>query len=418
MSYQTEQSPERVEHLFVDQRDLETRLAATSPDLAAILERSLAGRAPTVDEATELFALQGDSLAALVGVADELRRRAVGDTVTYVINRNVNWTNVCFVGCKFCSFAHFKNSPQAYDRDVSDVLHRIGEGVALGATEVCMQGGLNPAMPDDGYLQLLRAVREAYPDLHIHAFSPMEIQYGAHRMKMAYRPYLELLLETGLNTMPGTAAEIFDPEIRKILTHDKLDTASWIEIVTTAHEVGLPTTSTMLYGHLETPRHMAEHIEVLRSIQRNTGGLSEFVPLRFIWQNTQLYAEGLVSPVPQGRLDIAVYATSRLMLDGLVDNLQSSWVKLGRELATLSLDAGCNDVGGTLMEESISREAGADSGEYTSAEELRSMIMSRGREPRQRNTLYDLLDESDDGHLAGQPTNHPAGGWSGSLPTP
>ena len=393
MSYETEAHPDRVEFLIDDERSLETRLASVDPYTSGILARALGGKRPTVDEGAHLFRLRGNDLAALVAAADRIRREDVGDVVTYVVNRNVNWTNICFVGCKFCAFAHLKTSPLAYDDPVESVIARVRNGIERGATEVCMQGGINPEMPSDGYFKLLRAIREAFPSLHIHAYSPMEIFYGARRSGMDYRSYIRELVASGLNTIPGTAAEILDDEVREILSHKKLDTATWVEIIRTAHELGVPTTSTIMYGHLETPMHLARHVDLLRSIQSDTGGFTEFVPLRFIWQETRLYEEGLVSPIPQGQLDLAVYATSRLMLRGLIDNLQTSWVKLGHELATLSLAAGCNDLGGTLMEESISREAGADAGEFTSTEELEAMIRRMGRTPRQRNTVYGDVGE-------------------------
>ena len=409
MSYETEPSPDSVEFLFCDDRPLERRIATTDAYTAGILDRALDGAAPSVEEGAHLLGLRGDDLSALVATADRIRRDDVGDTVTYVVNRNINWTNVCFVGCKFCAFARLKGDADAYDDPIDRVLDRIQEGIDRGATEVCMQGGINPEMDADGYFVLLRAIRERFPDLHVHAYSPMEVFYGARRAGMDYEPYIRELLASGLNTMPGTAAEILDDDVREILSHKKLDVATWVEIVTTAHRVGIPTTSTVMYGHIETPLHIARHIEILRQIQRDTGGLTEFVPLRFIWQETELFAEGRVQPIPQGQLDLAVYATSRLMLRGLIDNIQTSWVKLGHELSRLSLDAGCNDIGGTLMEESISREAGADAGEFTSEEELRAMIESVGRIPRQRNTVYGWIDEGQD-----QTPHHAAGGWSGS----
>ncbi len=388
MSYETEACPDRVEFLLDDARPLETRLASVDPYTAGILERALEGKRPGVEEGAHLFGLRGGDLAALVATADRIRQDDVGDVVTYVVNRNVNWTNICFVGCKFCAFAHLKTSPLAYDDPIEHVLDRIRDGIRRGATEVCMQGGINPEMPSDGYFRLLRAIRAEFPDLHIHAYSPMEIFYGARRAGMDYRAFIRELVASGLNTIPGTAAEILDDEVREILSHKKLDTKTWVEIIRTAHSLGVPTTSTIMYGHLETPMHLARHVDLLRTIQAETGGFTEFVPLRFIWQETKLYEEGLVAPIPQGQLDLAMYATSRLMLRGLIDNIQTSWVKLGHELATLSLAAGCNDLGGTLMEESISREAGADAGEFTSVEELEAMIRRMGRTPRQRNTVY------------------------------
>ncbi len=417
MSYETETNADNVDFLLTDERSLEQRIGAVSPGLAGILERALGGTRPSVEESVRLLDTRGKELSALVATADRIRADDVGPVVTYVVNRNVNWTNVCFVGCKFCAFAHLKGDEEAYEHDMDNVLGRIEQGIERGATEICMQGGLNPEMPDDGYLQILRAVHEAFPETHIHAFSPMEVMYGARRMRLGYREFISLLMEAGLGSMPGTAAEILDDEVREILSHKKLDVANWTEIIRTAHELGLPTTSTVMYGHIETPLHVARHIDLLRRLQAETGGFTEFVPLRFIWQNTVLYREGRVRPIPQGQLDMAVYATSRLMLRGLIDNLQTSWVKLGHELAALSLAAGCNDVGGTLMEESISREAGADAGEYTSVEELRAMVTRMGRIPQQRNTLYGHLDgtgapgEDGGGH-------YDAGRWRGSSQAP
>jgi FO synthase len=398
MSYQTETNRDPVEFLLADQRPLERRLDCVDVYTCGILERALDGRRPSVEEGVHLLALRGDALSALVATADEIRRRDVGDVVTYVVNRNVNWTNICFVG--------LKGADDAYDHPVERVLASIREGVERGATEICMQGGINPEMDRGDYFQLLRAIREAFPELHIHAYSPMEVYYGARRAGMDYPQYIRELRASGLDTMPGTAAEILDDEVREVLSHKKLDTATWVRIIRTAHAEGIPTTSTLMYGHIESPRHIARHIDLLRSIQADTGGFTEFVPLRFIWQETKLFEEGLVRPIAQGQLDLAVYATSRLMLRGLIDNVQTSWVKLGHELARLSLAAGCNDLGGTLMEESISREAGADAGEFTSVEDLEAMITSMGRLPRQRNTVYGLLDRADSGaSLVGAPVH-------------
>ena len=413
MSYETEPDADRLDFLLSDERPLEKRLASLDAATAAILDRALEGVRPTVEEGAHLLSLRGSALSALVAAADRVRSDDVGDIVTYVVNRNINWTNICFVGCKFCAFAHYKNDELAYDRPIEAVLAKVQEGVDRGATEVCMQGGINPDMDASGYFDLLDAVHAHFPAVHIHAYSPMEIQYGARRMGMDYPEFIGILKAKGLGSIPGTAAEILDDEVREILSHKKLDVATWKRIIRTAHTVGVPTTSTVMYGHIETPLHIARHIDLLREIQMDTGGFTEFVPLRFIWQNTQLYAEGRVQPIPQGQLDLAVYATSRLMLRGLIDNLQTSWVKLGHELSRLSLLAGCNDMGGTLMEESISREAGADAGEYTSAQELEAMIRSMGRIPRQRTTLYSLIENRDGQIYANDETGHAAGGWSG-----
>ena len=419
MSYETDPDRDSVERLFEDGLDVELRLADSDRETARVLERALEGRPPAVSEGTRLLGLRGKDLAALVAVADSLRREAVGDRVTYVINRNLNWTNVCFVGCKFCAFARLKRDGEAYDHSMSDLLGRIEEAVARGATEVCMQGGLNPAMPDDGYVRIIQTVRSAFPDIHIHAFSPMEIMYGAHRARRSYGDFIDSLIDAGLDSMPGTAAEILDDDIREVLSHKKLPAAAWEEIVRAAHGLGLPTTSTLMYGHIESPVHIAAHLDLLRRIQADTGGFTEFVPLRFIWKNTALYREGLVKPVPQGQLDLAVYAVSRLMLSGSIDNLQTSWVKIGHRLSTISLLAGCNDLGGTLMEESISREAGADAGVYTSAEQLETMIKGLGRIPTQRDTLYRIIGGGNGkGSQEARPQGHLAGGWGGSGQAP
>ncbi|RMF24628.1 MAG: 7,8-didemethyl-8-hydroxy-5-deazariboflavin synthase subunit CofH [Deltaproteobacteria bacterium] len=398
----------------LEPRPLDRCLAAAAPSRRAVLERALEGNPPTVEEGAMLLESRGEELAALVAVADAIRKADVGDTVTYVVNRNINWTNICFVGCKFCAFAHLKGDEEAYDLPIELVLEKVEEAIERGATEVCMQGGINPELPADGYFRILRAIRARFPNIHIHAYSPMEIMYGARRARMSHVEFLAELKASGLDTIPGTAAEILDDEIREVLSHKKLSTATWVEIIRAAHSLGIPTTSTLMYGHIESPMHIARHIDLLRSIQRETGGFTEFVPLRFIWQNTQLYREGLVRPIPQGQLDLAVYATSRLMLRGLIDNIQTSWVKLGHELATLSLRAGCNDMGGTLMEESISRKAGADSGEFTSAQELEEMIRRMGRVPKQRNTLYQIIDDANGHGRQREAASYASGGWSGS----
>jgi len=421
MSFETEPNADDLGFLLRDERSLERRLADTDGLTAGILERAIGGTPPDVDEGAWLLGLRGTDLAALVAAADHCRREDVGDVVTYVVNRNVNWTNICFVGCKFCAFAHLKGDEEAYDVPIETVLAKVAEGIERGATEVCMQGGINPELPADGYFKIIEAVHQAFPQIHIHAYSPMEVMYGARRAGMDYPTYLGRLKDLGLGSLPGTAAEILDDEVREILSHKKLDVATWVEIIKAAHALGVPTTSTVMYGHIETPLHVARHIDLLRSIQRETGGFTEFVPLRFIWQNTALYQEGRVQPIPQGELDLAVYATSRLMLRGLIDNLQTSWVKIGHQLATLTLAAGCNDLGGTLMEESISREAGADAGEFTSVEELEDMIRAAGRIPRQRNTLYGTIERSggerpegpDDEIYDLHEQSHATSGWSG-----
>ncbi len=329
-----------------------------------------------------------DDLVALARTADAIRAADVGDVVTYVVNRNINFTNVCFVNCQFCAFKRHRTDEDAYTHSLDTVLAKVREAIDRGATEVCMQGGINPEMDAFAYRDVLVAIKTRYPALHVHAFSPMEIMYGARRTGMDYAAYIGMLRDAGLGSIPGTAAEILDDEVREILSHKKVDVRTWVEIITTAHRLGVPTTATVMYGHVETPGHVARHIDLLRGIQKATGGFTEFVPLGFIWENTRLYHDGRVVPQPKGLRDLRIYATCRLMLRGLIDNLQTSWVKLGHRLAQLTLRAGCNDFGGTLMEESISREAGADAGEYTSVEEIEALVRGMGRVPVQRTTLY------------------------------
>jgi len=367
---------------------VESQLAQASPAVGAILGRALERRAPSERELLTLLETSGDDLRALIAVADQIRREDVGDVVTYVVNRNVNFTNVCFVNCQFCAFKRQRWESDAYNHGIDAVLEKVAEATRRGATEICMQGGINPQMGAFTYRDMLVAIKGAFPAIHMHAFSPMEIMYGSRRTNMPYAEYLTMLRDAGLGSVPGTAAEILDDEVREILSHKKVDVATWIEIITTAHRVGIPSTATIMYGHVESTAHVAAHLELIRRLQGETGGFTEFVPLHFIHQKTALFQRGLVEPTESGAPDLRMYAACRLFFRGVIDNLQTSWVKLGHELAALSLAAGCNDFGGTLMEESISREAGADAGEYTSVEEIERLVRSMGRVPRQRTTLY------------------------------
>ncbi|MFN8628213.1 MAG: 5-amino-6-(D-ribitylamino)uracil--L-tyrosine 4-hydroxyphenyl transferase CofH [Candidatus Binatia bacterium] len=386
---------EQLPDLWDDTRPLESLIAAARPEVAASLERALARRTLTFEDGVRLLRAQGQDLVALLRTADFVRAVDVGPVVTYIINRNINFTNVCFVGCQFCAFAHHRNDAEAHSDDIAQVLDKVQEAVDRGATEVCMQGGINPEMDAFHYRDLLQAIKSRFPTIHTHAFSPMEIMYGARRTGMNYPDYIRMLKDAGLDTIPGTAAEILDDEVREILSHKKVDVRTWVEIITTAHRLGLPTTSTLMYGHVETPEHIVRHIELLRSIQQDTGGFTEFVPLRFIHTFTALYRKGLVTPTPQGHIDLRLYAVSRLLLRGAIDNIQTSWVKLGTELAQLSLRTGCNDFGGTLMEEQISKSAGADAGEYLPAERIRTLIAAAGRIPQQRTTTYGRVSEDE-----------------------
>src|SRR5262245_2736108 len=378
-----------IESVALNDDPVERALGRAHVDVRGPVDRVLAKQGDlTAAEAERLLQVDGDDLIAIVRAADAVRRADVGDEVTYVVNRNINFTNVCFVNCQFCAFKRQRWESDAYTHGLDVVLGKVDEAIARGATEVCMQGGINPDMEPFTYRDILVAIKERHPTLHVHAFSPMEIMYGARRTGLSYPDYIGMLRDGGLGSIPGTAAEILDDEVREILSHKKVDVRTWVEIITTAHRLGVPTTSTVMYGHIETAGHIARHLGLIRSLQQETGGFTEFVPLGFIWENTQLYHDGRVTPVPKGLRDLRIYAVSRLFLHGSIDNLQTSWVKLGHRLAQLSLRAGCNDFGGTLMEESISREAGADAGEYTSVEEIEALVRGIGRVPVQRTTLY------------------------------
>jgi len=390
---------DEIRGLLPNGEPLDRTLGKAEPSIRRILEGALERREVQAQEVPLLLRAEGDDLRALIATADDIRREDVGDEVTYVVNRNINFTNICFVNCQFCAFKRQRWEDDAYDHGMDAILAKVEEAIRRGATEVCMQGGINPQMSAFHYRDVLVAIKTAFPQIHMHAFSPMEILYGSRRTNMSFEDYLSMLRDAGLGSVPGTAAEILDDEIREILSHKKVDVETWIDIITTAHRVGIPTTSTIMYGHVENLEHIAAHLELLRRMQRETRGFTEFVPLRFIYENTILYQRGLVKPTPQGAPDLRMYATCRLFFRGDIDNLQTSWVKLGHELSALTLAAGVNDFGGTLMEESISREAGADAGEYTSAEEIEHLIRSMGRIPRQRTTLYGAITAQTDAGL-------------------
>jgi FO synthase len=379
---------------FVDEVEaapLGALIDQASPGVRAALKQSLNREELTAEEGLLLFTATGDDLRAVVKCADLARAEDVGDEVTYVVNRNINFTNICFVGCQFCGFKRQKWESDAYDHSDATILAKVADAVARGATEVCMQGGINPEMPDFKYRDLLLTIKSHFPDIHMHAFSPMEIMFGARRVRMDYPEYIGMLREAGLGSIPGTAAEILDDSVREILSHKKVDVATWVDIITTAHSLGVPTTSTIMYGHVESPRHVVNHLNLLRTIQKNTHGFTEFVPLRFIHENTVLFRKGLVSPTPLGLHDLQMYAFSRLFLRGQIDNLQTSWVKLGVDLAAVTLKAGCNDFSGTLMEESITAQAGGTSGEFVPVDLIEEKVREMGRVAVERSTLYQKL---------------------------
>ena len=375
----------------VEAAPLGTLMDKASAEVREALERALASQELTPQEGLLLYTAEGDDLRATMKCADLARIEDVGDEVTYVVNRNINFTNICFVGCQFCGFKRQKWESDAYDHSDETILAKVRDAVVRGATEVCMQGGINPDMPAFKYRDLLVTIKSEFPQIHIHAFSPMEIMYGARRTQMDYPEYIAMLREAGLGSIPGTAAEILDDSVREVLSHKKVDVATWVEIISTAHALGVPTTSTIMYGHLESPRQVVNHLNILRSIQKQTGGFTEFVPLRFIHENTVLFRKGLVSPPPIGLLDFQMYAFSRLFLRGWISNLQTSWVKLGVELAAITLKLGCNDFSGTLMEESITAQAGGTSGEFIPVDLIEEKAREMGRVAVERSTTYNKL---------------------------
>ena len=346
------------------------------------------GRALTREQCLSLAHAEGDDLLGLLVAANELRRELAGNLVTYVVNRNINFTNICFVGCKFCAFSRGPREQDTYFLTPDDVARKALEAAQLGATEVCIQGGLPHGLPSYYYRDILRAVKAVVPSMHIHAFSPMEIMYGLELTGMPLTDYLVMLRDNGLDTLPGTAAEILDDEIRHVLSRNKLSSRQWQEVIRTAHRIGIRTTSTLMYGHRETPEHWVNQLLLLREIQSETGGFTEFVPLGFVHYNTLLFQQGLSRPGPTLEEHLKIHALARVLLAGSINNIQVSWVKLNRELAQLCLHAGANDYGGTLMEENISREAGATAGQYTSPEDFQNLILEAGRIPAERNTTY------------------------------
>jgi FO synthase len=349
---------------------------------------SLDGGVLTREECLQLAHAEGDDLFGLVVAANDLRQRLVGDVVSYIVTRNINFTNVCFVGCKFCAFSVGPRDETAYFLSLDEMAHKCREAEQWGATEVCIQGGLPRNLPPFYYRDILRAVKSATPRMHAHAFSPMEMVYGVELTGMPIREYLQMLKENGLDTLPGTAAEILDDSVRQVLSRNKLSSAQWCEVIETAHRCGIRSTSTMMYGHSETPEHWVNQMLLLRKIQSRTGGFTEFVPLGFIHDNTLLFAQGLSRQGGTQAEHVKVHALARLLLAGSINHIQVSWVKLGRELSQLALLAGADDYGGTLFEENISRLAGATAGQYTSVAEFQERILELSRVPAQRNTVY------------------------------
>ncbi|CUR58391.1 FO synthase [metagenome] len=362
--------------------------AAGSEGYAALRAAEADPGALTDDQALALMSAEGELLEGVCRLADDLRRDTVGDDVTYVVNRNINFTNICYVGCRFCAFAQRKTDADAFSLSLEQVADRAEEAWQLGATEVCMQGGIDPELPASAYFDLVSAVKQRVPGMHVHAFSPMEIVSGAARTGLSIEDFLIKAREAGLDTIPGTAAEILDDEVRWVLTKGKLPTKTWIEVVSTAHKVGLRSSSTMMYGHVDNPRHWVQHLRVLRRIQDESGGFTEFVPLPFVHTSSPIYLAGVARPGPTLRDNLAVHAMGRIMLHGSIDNIQTSWVKLGVDGTRAMLQAGANDVGGTLMEETISRMAGSEHGSAKTVAELVEIGAGIGRPVVERTTVY------------------------------
>jgi len=363
--------------------------ARLRPEVLAALrgaERDPAGLTDT--QALALLDADGPELDALAALADAIRQDVVGDDITYVVNRNINFTNVCYTGCRFCAFAQRRTDADAYTLSLEQIGDRAAEAWAAGATEVCMQGGIHPDLPGTAYFDIAAEVKRRSSDMHVHAFSPMEVMNGSARTGLPVRDWLQRAIEAGVGSLPGTAAEILDDDVRWVLTKGKLPTSAWIEVMTTAHDLGIPTTATMMYGHVDTPAHWVGHLRVIRSIAERTGGFTEFVLLPFVHASSPIYLAGLARPGPTRRENRAVHAISRLLLHGAVDSIQCSWVKLGDDLCRDVLNGGVNDLGGTLMEETISRMAGSQNGSFKTISQLADMVAPTGRGLRQRTTLY------------------------------
>ena len=369
------------------------RPSRISRDVAAICARASAGETLAEHDVARLFAARGDDFSAVCQAADALRATVAGSEVTYVVNRNINYTNVCYFKCQFCAFSKGKLSEnlrgKPYDLEADEIRRRVREAWARGATEVCMQGGIHPQYTGQTYLDILHAVKSAEPAMHVHAFSPLEVWQGAATLGLPLREYLERLKAAGLGTLPGTAAEVLDDEVRQILCPDKINTAQWFEVMEIAHAVGFRTTSTIMYGHVDRYEHWARHLLRIRALQLRTGGFTEFVPLPFVHMEAPLYLKGRARRGPTFREAVLMHAVARLALHPVIPNIQASWVKMGHQGVVACLNAGVNDLGGTLMNESITRAAGSAHGQETGPREMMAMIVSAGRTPRQRTTTYD-----------------------------
>ena len=383
-------------------RSVESLLSAAQPATARILDSALCGAELSVDQATELFDAHGSDLLAMVVAANHLRAETVGDIVTYVVNRNINFTNVCVKACGFCAFSRGHLAEEGYFLPFEEVIRRACEARDLGASEVCVQAGLAPGMDGWHYVKLCRALKHALPDMHIHGFSPEEVLYGATLTGISTREYLAALKDAGVGSLPGTSAEVLVDEVRNQISPGRISASQWVELIQSAHEIGIPTTSTIMYGHVENSRHKAIHLGILRDIQKRTGGITEFVPLSFVYEEAPMFHRRKIAGLrsgPSGAEVMKMYAASRLMLNRWIPNLQVSWVKEGHKLSQIALLAGANDFGGTLINESISTAAGAGHGQLMKPSRFRSLIRELGRIPAERTTTYKRIRFfDDDGH--------------------
>lgn len=379
-------------------------LKEIDPVVSETLNQALDSKNISIKQAVELLLTKNTEMIMTTMVADRLRRDKVGDRVTFVINRNINFTNVCIKRCGFCAYSRDFRNEEGYFLPITEVVRRAAEAWKFGATEICIQAGLPPKMDGLLYVDICRAIKKELPDIHIHAFSPEEIMYGCAKSGLSVKDYLSLLKEAGLGSLPGTAAEILDQDLRDIISPGRITVDDWINVITTAHKLKIPTTSTIMYGHVETTEHIAKHLGLIRSIQKETGGFTEFVPLGFVHREAPMYNHNLVkgiSPGPTGQDVIKMHAVSRIMFNNFIDNIQVSWVKEGAKMSQLLLEAGVNDFGGTLINESISTSAGSEYGQIMKPKEIRSLIVSAGRVPAQRNSVYGIVkvfDESANGN--------------------
>jgi 5-amino-6-(D-ribitylamino)uracil---L-tyrosine 4-hydroxyphenyl transferase len=380
------------------------------PVISETLERALSNKDISVERATELFDASGADMNMVLLVADELRRRAVGDLVTYVINRNINFTNVCVKRCGFCAFSRDFREEEGYFLPIREIVNRAKEASRLGATEVCIQAGLPPRMSGDLYIEICKAIKKELPGIHIHAFSPEEVLYGASRSGVSVKEYLRMLKEAGVDSLPGTAAEILDQDVRDLISPGRISVKDWVRVIKLAHGMHIPTTSTIMYGHVESSLQKAKHLQMLKQIQNETQGFTEFVPLSFVHMEAPMYNQNnnsnsnnnnkdsdkplsKVRPGPSGQEVLKMHAVSRIMLHGYINNIQVSWVKEGARMSQVLLGVGANDFGGTLINESISTAAGAQHGQLMKPKYLRSIILESGRIPAQRTSLYTIVKE-------------------------